>query len=163
MSIVLSKPGVDGLREAVGALREWQYDGAPMQLHPGDLGWYWRFGAEATAAAVRTWSRQGRILAVGLLDGPELLRLAIAPDAADDEELAAQMTADVAQPERGVLPAGPASVEVRFGSALQRLLLDDGWDPGAPWAPFHRDLALPVDDPGVRIEVAGPERAGERT
>ena len=76
VSIVLTKPGVDGLSEAARVLREWQYDGAPMQLHPGDLGWHWRFGAEATAAAVRTWSRDGRILAVGLLDGPGLLRLA---------------------------------------------------------------------------------------
>jgi hypothetical protein len=42
-----------------------------MQLHPGDLGCYWRFGAEATAAAVWTWRRDGRIRAVGLLDGPE--------------------------------------------------------------------------------------------
>ena len=71
MATVLGTPGVDGLSEAVGVLREWQYDGAPMQLHPGDLGWFWRFGAEATAAAVRTWSRDGQILAVGLLDGPE--------------------------------------------------------------------------------------------
>lgn len=54
MAIVLGKPGVDGLSEAVSVLREWQYDGAPMQLHPGDLGWFWRFGVEATAAAVRT-------------------------------------------------------------------------------------------------------------
>ncbi|WP_232466099.1 hypothetical protein [Diaminobutyricimonas sp. LJ205] len=80
MSIVLSGPGVDGLSEAVGALRAWQYDGAPMQLHPGDLGWYWQLGAEATAAAVRTWSRDGQILAVGLLDDPGLLRLAMKPE-----------------------------------------------------------------------------------
>src|SRR5215472_13661175 len=76
-----------------------------MQLHPGDLGWHWRFGAEATAAAVRTWSRGGQILAVGLLDSPVLLRLAIAPEAQHDEELAQQMAADVTQPERDVLPA----------------------------------------------------------
>jgi hypothetical protein len=81
MTIVLGMPGVDGLSEAVGVLREWQCDAAPMQLHPGDLGWFWRFGAEATAAAVRTWSRDGQILAVGLLDDPKVLRLTIAPDA----------------------------------------------------------------------------------
>jgi hypothetical protein len=80
MAIALEQPGVDGLSDAVRVLREWQDDAAPMQLHPGDLGWFWRFGAEATAAAVRTWSRDGRILAVGLLDGPQLLRLTIAPD-----------------------------------------------------------------------------------
>ena len=69
MTIVPGAPGVDGLGGVAGVLREWQYEGAPVQLHPGDLGWFWRFGAEATAAAVRTWSRAGRILAVGLLDG----------------------------------------------------------------------------------------------
>src|SRR3954454_10839425 len=115
MSIALSTPGVEGLGEAVRVLREWQHDGAPVQLHPGDLGWYWRFGGEATAAAVRTWSRDGRILAIGLLDGPGLLRLAIAPEAGSDEELAQRMVADVTSPERGVLPQGDACVEARWG------------------------------------------------
>jgi hypothetical protein len=82
MAIVIGTPGVGGLAETVGVLREWQYEGAPTQLHPGALGWFWRFGAQATAAAVRTWRRDGRILAVGLRDGPELLRLTIAPDPA---------------------------------------------------------------------------------
>ena len=57
MAIVVSAPTVDELSDTVGVLRKWQYDGAPFQLHPGDLGWFWRFGAETTAAAVRTWSR----------------------------------------------------------------------------------------------------------
>ncbi len=96
MAIVLGKPGVDGLNQAVGVLREWLYDAAPMQLHPGDLGWFWRFGAEATAAAVRIWSRDGQVLAVGLLDGPKLMRLTIAPDAQRDEELADQLVDDMA-------------------------------------------------------------------
>jgi hypothetical protein len=47
MSILLSEPGVDGLNRAVAELREWQFDGAPMQLHPGDLGWNGQFGTEA--------------------------------------------------------------------------------------------------------------------
>ena len=162
VSIVLSEPGVDGLNEAVGVLREWQYDGAPMQLHPGDLGWHWRFGAEATAAAVRTWSRGGQILAIGLLDGPRLLRLAIAPEAQHDEELAQQMIADVTQPARGVLPQGNVYIEARFGALFQGLLFDDGWVAGEPWTPLQRDLAEPVEDCGVRIEVTGPERAHVR-
>lgn len=93
-----------------------------MQLHPGDLGWFWRSGAEATAAVVRAWSRDGRILAVGLLDETELLRLTIAPDARRDEELARQ-------------------------------LVEDGWKTAEPWTPLRHDLAEPVGDPGVRIEV----------
>lgn len=159
---MLSQPGIDGLSEAVRVLREWQYDGAPMQLHPGDLGWHWRFGAEATAAAVRTWSRDGQILAVGLLDSPGLLRLAIAPGAHHDEELAKQMVADVNQPERGVLPQGNGCIEARFGALFQGLLFDDGWEADEPWTPLQRDLAQPVEDCGVRIEVTGPERARVR-
>jgi ribosomal protein S18 acetylase RimI-like enzyme len=162
VSIVMSKPEVGALGEAVRALQEWQYDGGPVQLHPGDLGWYWRFGAEATAAAVRTWSRDGQVLAVGLLDGPGLLRLGIAPQAQHDPQLAQQLLADVTQPERGVLPAGDVSIEARSGAALQGLLLAAGWEADEPWTPLQRDLGSPVADSGVRIEVIGFERVGVR-
>ena len=162
VTAVLSEPSVKGLSEVVRVLREWQYDGAPMQLHPGDLGWHWRFGAEATAAAVRTWRRDGEILAVGLLDSPELLRLAIAPRARQDAELARQIVSDVTQPESGVLPQGKVYVEARFGGLFDRMLFDDGWHTDAPWTPLSRDLADPVEDRGVRIEVVGPENAHVR-
>ncbi|HEV2778213.1 MAG TPA: GNAT family N-acetyltransferase [Actinophytocola sp.] len=163
MAVVLDTPGVGGLSEAVAVLREWQYDGAPMQLHPGDLGWFWRFGAQATAAAVRTWRRGGRILAVGLLDEPELLRLTIAPDAVRDEELARRLVDDVTEPARGVLPAGKVSVEAPQGALVQTLLSEVGWKPDEPWTPLRRDLTQPVPDPGVRIEVIGPRQAQVRT
>ncbi|MBB5781842.1 GNAT family N-acetyltransferase [Nonomuraea jabiensis] len=163
MAIVLGEPGVDGLGEVVGVLREWQDDGAPMQLHPGDVGWFWRFGPEATAAAVRTWSRDGRILAVGLLDQPDLLRLTIAPDAQQDEELARQLVEDVTEPGRGVLIEGKVNVEAPMPALVQDLLSENGWDVDDPWTPLRRDLAEPVKDPGVRIEVIGPEQAHVRT
>ncbi|MFF2572041.1 GNAT family N-acetyltransferase [Streptomyces sp. NPDC058084] len=159
MAMVLGMPGVDGLREAVGVLREWQCEGAPTQLHPGDLGWYWRSGAEATAAAVRTWRRGGRLLAVGLLDGPGLLRLTIAPDARQDELLARQLVADVTEPERGVLPPGRVNIEAPMDALVQDLLAAEGWDTDEPWTPLRRDLTGPVEDPGLRIEVVGPEQA----
>lgn len=159
MAIVLGKPGLDGLNEVVGVLREWQDDGAPMQLHPGDLGWFWRSGAEATAAAIRTWSRNGRILAIGLLDGPALLRLTITPDAQQEEQLARQLIEDVTEPERGVLPEGKADIEAPVGALVQDLLCEDGWNSEEPWTPLRRDLTEPVNAPGMRIEVVGPERA----
>ncbi|GAA3398110.1 GNAT family N-acetyltransferase [Streptomyces roseoviridis] len=159
MTIVLGTPGSDGLREAVDALREWQDDGAPMHLHPGDLGWFWRRGERATAAAVRTWRRDGRILAVGLLDGPALLRLAIAPDALGDEEAARRIVADATEPERGVLPAGRADVEAPAGALVHELFSEAGWGFDEPWTQLRRDLTQPVPEPGVRIEVVGPERA----
>ena len=162
MAIVLGRPGVEGLSEAVGVLREWQYDGAPMQLHPGDLGWFWRFGADATAAAVRTWRRDGRILAVGLLDGPELLRLTIAPDAQRDEELAQRLAEDMTRPERGVLPTGKVNVEAPTDALIQDLLFEAGWNTDEPWTPLCRDLTEPVKEPGVRIEAIGPTQAHVR-
>ncbi|MCE6997218.1 GNAT family N-acetyltransferase [Saccharothrix sp. S26] len=162
MAIALAVPGVDGLGEVVAALRDWQHDGAPVQLHPGDVGWFWRFGAEATAAAVRTWSRGGRVLAVGLLDGPDLLRLAVAPDAHRDEELARRLVEDVSAPGRGVLPEGAVAVEAPTGTLVQDLLTAGGWHDGEPWTPLRRDLTEPVEDLGVRVEVVGPERADAR-
>ena len=50
MTIVMERPGANGLAAAVGALRDWQYEGSPMQLHPGDLGWNWSFGERTLAA-----------------------------------------------------------------------------------------------------------------
>ncbi|MDQ2795572.1 MAG: GNAT family N-acetyltransferase [Actinomycetota bacterium] len=162
MAIVLGKPDVDELREVVHALREWQRDGAPMQLHPGDLGWHWRFGAEATAAALRTWHGNGQIVAIGLVDGPELLRLAIAPEAEHDRDLAWQMVADVSDPRRGVLPAGSVDIEARSGVVFRGLLSADGWAAAEPWTPLHRDLSERVEDCGVRIEVTDAKRAHVR-
>ncbi|TDV44279.1 GNAT family N-acetyltransferase [Actinophytocola oryzae] len=156
MAIVLHTPEVDGLGAAVKALREWQSDDAPTQLHPGDVGWFWRFGAAATAAALRTWSRDGRVLAVGLLDGPALLRLTVAPDARLDEELAWRLVQDL---KGGVLPAGKVFVEVPPGVLVRELLFQDGWHDDEPWTPLRLDLATPVRDPGVRIEVVGPGQA----
>nr|BFE81800.1 hypothetical protein GCM10020093_044010 [Planobispora longispora] len=46
---------------------------------------------------------------------------------------------------------------------VQDLLAGDGWNAGEPWTPLRRDLTRPVKDPGVRIEVIGPERAHVRT
>jgi len=163
MAIAAGKPGVDGLSEVVGVLREWQYDGAPVQLHPGDLGWFWRFGAEATAAAVRTWSRDGQILAVGLLDEPNVLRLAIAPDAHRTEELAQRLAQDLSEPERGVLTERKVFLEAPRDALVRDLLFGDGWIADAPWTPLRRDLTEPVQDRGVRIEVIGPGQAHVRT
>ncbi|HEY3926088.1 MAG TPA: GNAT family N-acetyltransferase [Acidothermaceae bacterium] len=162
MAIVLSTPPVDALSDAVGVLREWQHDGAPFQLHPGDLGWFWRFGAEATAAAVRTWSRDGQLLAIGLLDGPDLLRLTMAPGARHDEDLAQQLANDITEAEHGVLPTGKVSVEAPMDALVEDLLLEAGWKTDEPWTPLRRDLTEPVAVSGVRIEVVGPDQADVR-
>ncbi|MGB6005489.1 MAG: hypothetical protein WBG36_12855 [Ornithinimicrobium sp.] len=95
---VLNTPRAEELGEVAASLRGWQYDDGPLHLAPGDLGWYSSRGAAATAAAIRTWSRGQKIFAVGLLDGPQLLRMAVDPESRDDEELARQIVADVNDP-----------------------------------------------------------------
>jgi len=149
-----TEPGGDDPAWAVDALREWQDDAAPFQLHPGDLGWFWRFGASATAEAVRTWGRDDELLAVGLLDGPEVLRLAIAPAAQHDEDLAKRLVDDLGR--------HAECVEVPNGALVRELLSAAGWKLDEPWTPLRRDLTEPVEDPGVRIEVIGPDRAAVR-
>ncbi|WP_088979107.1 GNAT family N-acetyltransferase [Micromonospora coxensis] len=161
MTIEMGAPAVDELDDVVRVLRQWQHDAGPVQLHPGDLGWFWRFGPRRTAAATRTWRRAGEVLAVGLLDGADLLRLAFAPSAWRDERLARRVVEDASAPERGVLPEGPVSVEAPPGALVQELLSQDGWARGEPWTLLRRDLGAPVPDPGVRVEVIGPERAHE--
>lgn len=159
MTMVLSTPTAGQVREAMAALREWQYDEAPMQLHPGDIGWNHRFGTAETAAAVRTWSRGGRILAVGMLDAPTLVRMTVAPDAFQDEDLARRLVEDLSLPERGVLPEGVVSVEAPQGLLLYDLLTEEGWGVDEPWTPLFRDLTDAVEDPGVSIKAIGPEQA----
>jgi ribosomal protein S18 acetylase RimI-like enzyme len=102
------------------------------------------------------------VLAVGLLDGPGLLRLTIAPDVLRDEELARRLVEDVTAPERGVLGEGRANVEAPKSALLQDLLSDQGWGVDEPWTPLRRELTGPVEEPGVRVEVVGPERAHVR-
>jgi ribosomal protein S18 acetylase RimI-like enzyme len=68
----------------------------------------------------------------------------------------------VTQPEREVLPAGDIHIEARFDALFRGLLIDGGWGAGEPWTPLSRDLAEPVEDCGVRIEVIGRERAHVR-
>jgi ribosomal protein S18 acetylase RimI-like enzyme len=163
MAIGLSSAGTDELGEVVGVLREWTREGVPLQLHPGDLGWFWRFGVEATAAATRVWRRGGEIVAVGMLDEPDWLRMSIAPELQRDDELARRIVADVSTPEAGVLIEGRVAVETPMGALVQDLLFKDGWDADKPWVPLRRSLSGPVPDPGLRVDVVGAEDAHERT
>jgi len=54
-------------------------------------------------------------------------------------------------------------VEAPDGALVQDLLFEDGWNADEPWTPLRHDLTKPVKDPGVRIEVIGPEQAHVRT
>lgn len=163
VTILLETPTEAALPEALAALRGWQRDDAPLQLHPGDIGWRWRFGSAATAAALRSWRLDGAIAAVGMLDG-EVLRVAIDPARQRDAALARAIAADAAEPARGVLPdRADAAVEAAVGAAVLDELGAIGWTDGEPWALLRRDLAAPVEPHGLDVAVVGPELAAKRT
>ena len=162
VTIVLHQPSPDDMDEVLEILRGWQQDEPHVLLHPGDLGWFWRSGRDAAASATRTWTRDGRVVAVGLLDEPFWLRVAIAPDLREDEQLARQIAADVSDPDRGVLPMENVWFDVPRGASLRDGMLSLGWEATESWTPLSRDLTDPVEAPGVRIETGTPDLMGDR-
>jgi ribosomal protein S18 acetylase RimI-like enzyme len=163
MSITMLRATPDSLGEIVEAVAGWQHAGGPVQLHPGDLGWNWRLGARAVAEAVRVWTRDGQILAVGMVDDPTgLIRMGVAPSVGDDAAFAARVLADLSDPGPGVLPGGVTAVEARFGAALRDLLDRAGWTADEPWTPLSFDLTEPVPDGGLRIEVIDADTVSDR-
>lgn len=162
VTIATETPTLAELDDVVAALASWQREGAPVQLHPGDLGWNWSLGGERTAAAVRLWRREGVVVAAGLLDGPTLVRMAVSPEVDADEDVAARLVADLTDPSAGVLPEGTASVEMRAGSAVRRRLTVEGWTPDEPWTPLRRSLSEPVPEAALQVEVVDGDSALER-
>lgn len=163
MSITMHFGTLDSLGEIVEAVAGWQQTGGPIQLHPGDLGWNWRMGAQELAEGVRVWTRDGQILAVGLVDDTAgLIRMGIAPSVGDDDAFAVHMLADLSDPRQGVLPGGVTAVEARSGAAFRDLLQRRGWVADESWTPLSRDLTEQVQDCGLRIEVLDAHNVKER-
>jgi ribosomal protein S18 acetylase RimI-like enzyme len=92
-----------------------------------------------------------------------VLRLAIDPDAQQDEQLARALVTGLARPAAGVLVLDEGRLEAPAGSLVRDLVVEDGWTADEPWTPLRRDLADPVEDPGVRVEVTGPDQVAVRT
>ena len=153
----LGTPAPSDLSTIVDLLASWQSDDAAFQLHPGDLGWFWSRGAEATARALRVWRREGAIAGIGLLDGPDILRLTTAPGLRRNTELAERITGDLVGD--GVFAPGPAVVEAPVDAVLHNVLQANGWVWDEPWTPLQRDLAAPVPAVALRVEIVDPATA----
>jgi ribosomal protein S18 acetylase RimI-like enzyme len=115
------------------------------------------------AAQLRTWSRDGQLLAIGFLDGQDVLRMTVAPQVWREDELAERVVADASEPQRGVLPAGTVSVETPDGTRVRDVLCDAGWGAGASYTPLRRDLTAPVEDTDLRTEVVRSGQESEFT
>ncbi|WP_369745915.1 GNAT family N-acetyltransferase [Paenarthrobacter sp. AMU7] len=157
----MNMPDASRLAQLGDTLARWQVDGGPVHLHPGDLGWYSRLGPDETASAIRIWADGATPAAIGLLDGPQLLRLAIDPTRRDDAGLARRIADSIEDPEVGVFASGQATVEARGASALTRILGQRGWQEDEPWIPLRLDLSAPVQPTCTLIETIDEDRAGE--
>ena len=158
-SIQLAVPPVSELPDLGAVLDRWQSDDGPLHLHIGDLGWYSLRGGDATAQALRVWRCGDSIRAIGLLDGQDLLRLSVDPDFSHDDSLARQIESDIDSSNSAVFGTGAAIVEARGATRLCDRLKARGWGADEAWTPLSRDLSLPVEEPGIRVEVAGPDDA----
>jgi len=158
----LTTPHPHALDAILSELASWQQDGLPVQLHPGDLGWQWRFGPAALAKALRVWTANETVVAIGFIDQASLIRMGVTPSADQDEELARALVRDLEDPTRGVLTGERVVVEARFGVAFRSLLHRRGWIDDDPWTPLARDLQDPVEVPGLRVEIVGHDRVADR-
>lgn len=164
MTMMLRTPASADLTRVASDLARWQSDEWPGFLHPGDLGWHSLVGAERTAADVRVWAYDGKTVAIGLLDEPDLLRMAVDPSVSDDESVAAHIRRDLEDPEQGVLAAGEAVIEARGAHALQDSLRTEGWVDDEPWTPLQLRLDEPLNverlkRAAVRVASVGPDEA----
>lgn len=141
MQISLSTPAEDVVDTVVGVLAAWQSDATTHHLHPGDIGWHRRFGPDKTASSLRYWSNEdGTILAIGLLDGQDLLRVTTAPSARRNELLAQAMVADITDPAKGVLGAGEVSIDIAPDCLLRDKLASlEDWSDGEEWVWMRKD------------------------
>lgn len=137
-------------------------------MHPGDLGWHSSVGPERSAKDLRVWKNGARPVALGLLDGPGLIRLAIAPEYVADTSLAKAMACDLENPS-GLSPEGLVNVvEARGASALQSALRRRGWAEDEEWTPLVLELTGEprwerLEQSGLRTEIVDAEGSAEWT
>lgn len=146
----------------------WQTDPWPGHLHPGDLGWHSSVGVNQIAQDLRIWEQEREPVAVGMLDGSEVIRLAVAPAVAEDIAVAACIARDLQSEEADLFAGGVDVVEARGATALRAALANAGWVDDEPWIPMSLELAAPLDlarlhAASLRVVEAGPEAAGDWT
>jgi ribosomal protein S18 acetylase RimI-like enzyme len=161
-SPVLITPDTSTLGAVIEAVRDWAVDPDLAPLHVGDLGWNQQLGADTLARALRTWRIDDRLVAVGLLDEPTLLRLVVAPEHRHDDALVADLVADIGADDGRVLPPGEVVLEARFDGPLRDVLAAQGWVPDEPWTPLVRDLSTSVPAPHLRVEEVDADRVADR-
>ena len=151
--------------ETVAVLRQWERPGGcGWQLHAGDVGWHLRLDDDEVDGSLLQVRDDGVLAAVGLLDGPAVVRLALDPDRLQDAELAGVL-ADAVEDRLGRPGSAEAYVDGAAEGRWRAELAGRGWDLDPdPWVHLWRPLG--ADDakrevPGV-APVSGPVDVADR-
>lgn len=153
--------------ETVAALRRWERPGdCGWQLHAGDVGWHLRHEDDTVDDTLLQVRDDAVLAAVGLLDGPAVVRLAIDPRLLHDAALASAV-ADAARDVPGVAAvSGPADVTDRV--AVQRAAFDNSTFTETRWAQMAGSTAydpsldlLARDEAGTPVAALTAWTAGE--
>lgn len=161
-------PTATQLSSLARRLSMWQADPWVGHLHPGDLGWHSSVGVDQMTRDLRVWERNGVPVAIGMLDGSDVLRLAVDPKVTQDHALAERIAADLNRPGTDLFTGTEAVVEARGAVALRRALISAAWVEDEPWTPMT--LALDstldlgrLDHTHLRVVNVGSEAAGDWT
>lgn len=162
VTLVCLTPDPEQLNAVAARLSLWQSDPWVGHLHPGDLGWHSSVGAEQMAADLRVWERDGQPIAIGMADGPAVLRMAVDPEAAEDREVAERIAVDLDETATG----REAVIEARGATALRKALRGAGWVEDEPWTPMTMELTTRLDltrldQARLRIVDAGLDTASD--
>lgn len=151
--------------ETVAVLRQWERPGdCAWQLHVGDVGWHLRRDDDEVDGSLLLVRDDGGLLAIGLLDGPGLVRLALDPDRLHDAGLAAVL-ADAVEDRLGRAGGAEAYVEGPASARWRAELAGRGWDldPDS-WVHLWRPLG--AEDASRRVPgvapVSGPADVADR-
>lgn len=130
-----------GRSEAAGlaaALAAWTPPTWAGQLHPGDVGWQLRLEDDQVDGSFLVVRDARTVVAVGLVDGPHALRLAVDPARSHDPALAGSL-ADALE---DVVGEGEAWADGAPLAAWRAALADRGWRAASDsWVALHRSLA----------------------
>ena len=151
--------------ETVAALCRWERPGdCGWQLHAGDVGWHLRLDDDVVDGSLLQVRDGGVLVAVGLLDGPAMVRLALDPDRLLDGGLAAAV-ADAVEDRLGRPGSAEAYVDGPAAGRWRAELAGRGWDLDLdPWVHLWRPLG--AADAGEQVPgvapVSGPVDVADR-
>jgi ribosomal protein S18 acetylase RimI-like enzyme len=154
--------------QLIDAISAWEPEGGYVTgLHAGDLGWHLRLPDELLADTIHSWWRDGRLVALALIEGPAA-RPRLAPDCLHDPVVCGAVAEAL-----DAMDHPQCWSDARPDSLLRAELVARGWrlDPD-PWVALHVDLtrtsAPQIDGVGptgtdvdarVAVQRAGFERS----